>query len=66
VTLCEHATLHMRIMACNIPNICLTKVNAVSHLKLILHHVENGLGNSVKWFKDWHETMLNHTNVRAK
>jgi hypothetical protein len=20
----------------------------------------------VKWFKDWHETMLNHTNVFIK
>jgi hypothetical protein len=24
------------------------------------------LGNSVKRFKDWHETMLNHRNVRTK
>jgi len=32
----------------------------------MLHHVEDGLGNSVKQFKAWHETMLNHTNVRTK
>jgi len=37
-----------------------------SCLGLVLHQVENGLGNSVKWLKDWHETMFNHTNVRTK
>jgi hypothetical protein len=66
VTLCEHATSHMRILACNIRNIHLTKANVVLHLGLVLHHVEDGLGNSVKRFKDWHETMLNHRNVRTK
>jgi len=66
VTFCEHATSHMRILACNIYNIPFTKVNAVSHPRLVLHCVEDGLGNSVKWFKDWHETMFNHTNVCIK
>jgi len=66
VTLCEHATSHMRVLACNIHNIHLTKANAISHLGLVLRRVENGLGNNVKWLKDWHETMLNHTNVRTK
>jgi 1,4-alpha-glucan branching enzyme len=66
VTFCEHATSHMRVLACNIHNICLTKANVVSHPGLVLHHVENGLGNSVKWLKDWHETTFNHTNVRIK
>jgi hypothetical protein len=31
VTRCEHATSHMKILACNIRNIHLTKANAVSH-----------------------------------
>jgi hypothetical protein len=66
VTFCEHATSHMRALACNIRNICLTKANAVSHLGLVLHRVENALGNSVKQLKDWHETMFSHTNVRTK
>ncbi len=66
MTLCEHATSHMRVLACNIHNICLTKANAISHLGLVLCRVEDGLGNSVKQLKDWHETMLNHTNVRTK
>jgi hypothetical protein len=52
VILCEHATSHMRILTCNICNIHITKVNVVSHLELVLHHVENRLGNSVKGLKD--------------
>jgi hypothetical protein len=66
VTLCEHVTSHMRVLACNIHNIRLTKANAVSHLGLVLHCIEDGLRNSVKWLKDWHETMFNHTNVHTK
>ncbi len=31
VTRCEHATSHMRVLACNIHNIHLTKANAISH-----------------------------------
>jgi hypothetical protein len=65
VTLCEHSTSHMKVLACNIRNICLTKANAISHPGLVLRCVD-GLGNSVKQLKDWHETMLNHTNVRTK
>jgi len=66
VTLCEHSTSHMRILACNICNIRLTKANAILHPGLVLHYIEGGLGNNVKWFKYWHETMLNHINVRTK
>ncbi len=66
VTFCEHATSHMRVLPCNIHNICLTKANVVSHPRLVLHHVEDGLGNNVKRLKDWHETMPNHTNVNTK
>jgi hypothetical protein len=49
VTFCEHATSHMKVLACNI---CLTKANAILHLGLMLHCVEEGLGNSAKRFKD--------------
>jgi hypothetical protein len=66
VTFCEHATSHMRILACNIHNIHLTKANAISHPGLVLCRVENGLGNSIKRLKEWHETMFNHTNVHTK
>ncbi len=66
MTLWEHATSHMRIFACNIRNIHLTKANAILHLGLVLHCVQDGLGNSVKQPKDWHERMFNHTNVCPK
>jgi hypothetical protein len=66
VTLCEHATSHMRVLACNIRNIRIIKANAISHPGLVLRRVEDGLGNNVKRLKDWHETMLNHTNVCSK
>jgi hypothetical protein len=42
----------MRVLACNIRNIRLTKVNAVLHPGLVLHHIEDGLGNIVKQLKD--------------
>jgi hypothetical protein len=41
VRLCEHATLHMRILACNIVNICLTKANIVLHPGLMLHRIKD-------------------------
>jgi hypothetical protein len=66
VTLCEHAISHMNVLACNICNIRLTKANAISHPRLVLHHVEDGLGNSVKQLKDWHEIIFNHINVHIK
>jgi hypothetical protein len=66
VALCEHATSHMRVLAFCIRNMCLTKVNVVLHLGLVLHHVEDRLGNGVKRLKDWHETMFNHTNICTK
>jgi len=66
VTLCEYATSHIKILACNICNMHLRKANAVLHPRLVLHRLEDGLGNSVKRFKDWHETMFNHTNVCTK
>jgi len=52
VTFCEHGTSHMRVLACNIHNICLTKANAILHPGLVLHHVEKGFGNNVKQLKN--------------
>jgi hypothetical protein len=37
VTLCEHATSHMKTLACNIRNICFTKANVVLYTRLVLH-----------------------------
>jgi hypothetical protein len=36
VTLCEHATSHMKVLAYNIHNIRLKKVNAFLHPRLVL------------------------------
>jgi hypothetical protein len=35
VTLCEHATSHMKVLTCNTRNICLTKANEVLHPGLV-------------------------------
>jgi hypothetical protein len=37
VTLCGHDMSHMKALACNIHNICLTKVNAFLRPRLVLH-----------------------------
>jgi len=66
VTFCEHATSHMKVLACNIRNTRLIKANAISHPGLVLHRIKDGLGNNVKRLKDWHEIMFNHTNVCTK
>jgi hypothetical protein len=66
VIFCEHATSYMRVLAYDIRNIRLTKANVVLQLGLVLHRIEDGLGNNVKRFKDWHETMFNHTNAHTK
>jgi hypothetical protein len=51
VTFYEHATSHMTIMACNIHNIYFTKANAIIHLRLVLHYIEDGLGNNANGSK---------------
>jgi len=44
VTLCEYATSHLRVLACNIRNIHPIKANAILHPRLVLHSIEDGLG----------------------
>jgi hypothetical protein len=48
VTLCEHVTSHMRVLACNICSIRFTKANAILHPRSVLHCIEDGLGKNVK------------------
>jgi hypothetical protein len=52
VTLHQHATSHMKVLACNICNICFIKTNAILHLELMLHDIEDGLGNRIKRLKN--------------
>jgi hypothetical protein len=51
VTFYEQATSHITIMACNIHNICFTKANAIIHPGLVLHFIEDGLGNNANGSK---------------
>jgi hypothetical protein len=41
-------------------------VNEVMHPSMVFHYVNDGLGNSMYQMKDWHETMLEHGNIRKK
>jgi hypothetical protein len=36
------------------------------HPGMVFHYVNDGLGNSMHQMKDWHETMLEHGNIRKK
>ncbi len=36
------------------------------HPSMVFHCVNDGLGNSMHRMKDWHETMLEHGNIRKK
>jgi hypothetical protein len=56
----------MKVVASKIQNIHLTKMNESLHLKMLLHHVDDGLVYSIHRLKDWQETMFTHTNVRKK
>jgi hypothetical protein len=41
VKFCEHATSHVRVLTCNVHNICLTKMNVILHPRLVLPYIEN-------------------------
>jgi hypothetical protein len=44
VTLYKHAISHVKLLACNIHNINLTKANAISHPGLVLHRGRRWIG----------------------
>jgi len=58
----DHTTSLLRVIAIDVRNICLSKVNEVMHPNMVFHCVNDGLGNSVHQMKDWHEMMLEHGN----
>jgi hypothetical protein len=62
VQLCDHATSRLQIVALDIRNLCVTHPNEIMHLNMVFNWVEDGLGKSIGWLKDWHETMLKHAN----
>jgi len=66
VQLINHTTSLFCVIATNVRGICLSKVNEVMHHGMVFHSVNGGLGNLVHRMKDWHETMLEHGNIRKK
>jgi hypothetical protein len=50
---------HVQIVTWEIQALHATQANESTHLGMFFNHVENGLGNLVNCFKDWHETMCN-------
>jgi hypothetical protein len=66
VQLIDHTTSLLRVITTDVRGIRLSKVNEIMHLGMVFHCVNDGLGNSVHRMKDWHETMLEHGNIRKK
>jgi histidinol dehydrogenase len=66
VQLIEHTTSLLHVIATDVRSIHLSKVNEVMHLSMVFHCVNDELGNSMHRMKDWHETMLEHRNIRKK
>jgi hypothetical protein len=66
VQLIDHTTSLLRVIATNVRGIRLSKVNEVMHPSMVFHCVNDGFGNLVHRMKDWHETMLEHGNIRKK
>jgi hypothetical protein len=66
VQLIDHTTSLLCVIATNVQSIRLSKVNEVMHPGMVFYYVNDGLGNSMHRMKDWHETMLEHGNIRMK
>jgi hypothetical protein len=66
VQLIDHTTSLWRVIEIDVQGIHLSKVNEIMHPRMVFHCVNDGLGNLVHRMKDWHETMLEHGNIRKK
>ncbi len=66
VQLIDHTTSLLRVIEIDVQGIHLSKVNEIMHPRMVFHCVNDGLGNLVHRMKDWHETMLEHGNIRKK
>ncbi len=66
VQLIDHTTSLLCVIATDVRGIHLSKVNEVMHPGMVFHCVNDGLGNSMHRMKDWHETVLEHGNIRKK
>ncbi len=66
VQLIDHTTSLLCVIATDVQGIRLSKVNEIMHPSMVFHCVNDRLGNFMHWMKDWHETMLEHGNIRKK
>jgi hypothetical protein len=62
----DHATSLLCVVASNVQNIHLSKVNVIMHLSMVFHHINDGPCNLLHQMKDWHETMVEHANTHRK
>jgi hypothetical protein len=62
----NHTTSLLRVIAIDVRNICLSKVNELMHFNMVFHCVTDGFGNSLHQIKDSHETILEHGNILNK
>jgi hypothetical protein len=62
----DHTTSLLCVIAIDVQNICVSKVNEVMHFNMVFHSINDGLGNSMHQMKDWHEMMLEHANIHKE
>jgi len=48
----DHTTSLLCVIAIDVQNICLSKVNEVTHFNMVFHSINDGLGNSMHQMKD--------------
>jgi hypothetical protein len=60
----DHATSLLCVVASNVQNIHLSKVNEIMHLSMMFHHINDGPNNLLHQMR--HETMVEHANTHRK
>jgi hypothetical protein len=66
VQLINHTTSLLHVIATYVQGFCLSKANEIMHPNMVIHCINDGLSNLRHQMKDWHETMLEHGNIRKK
>jgi hypothetical protein len=64
VQVIDHATSLLCVVASNVQNIHLSKVNEIMHLSMMFHHINDGPNNLLHQMR--HETMVEHANTHRK
>jgi hypothetical protein len=66
VKLCDHVTSLIQRVGSNIHHLHLAQISKSIHLGMIFHWADDGFKNSINRMKDWHETMMEHLDIRKK